>query len=94
MQSPYPTYQLTLSQLHDADTRQRVNHFLHFLTHSSAVLCQIDLVRQHDDEQAGTLQAVLCGPQDLIERLPYHMQTYFSECQPTLTEVTPGGEKR
>lgn len=90
MPNSYPTYQLTLSQLRDADTRQRAEHFLHFLTHSSAVLCQIDLVRQHYDEQAGTLQAVLCGPQDLIERLHYHMQTYFSEHQPTLTRLQDG----
>lgn len=88
----HPTYQLTFTDLPDAETAANIQHFIDYLTNSTEVLSRLNVLSMTHDPQAGTITVVLEGSNELIQRLYFHMQTYYQAYHPTLTEIAPVGE--
>lgn len=86
---PDATYQLTFSALQPGKTLQQIERFLDFLTKSSAGLSALEMTNVQYNEETFSLQVTLSGPDHLVERLHYHMQTYFKDYKPTLVKLLP-----
>lgn len=85
-------FRLSFNHLHSDSTLHQIRHFVTYLTKSTVVLSSLQITRMHYDGEAHTLHCILRGPEEHVQRLFIHMQTFFSEQEPRLEKLPTTGD--